>query len=1162
MKDWEKVKAKRKRQESRRETKRQKTRSRRGLRSLTPLTGQVETPAVNERQQLQTFNASLENHSRSNSLDQHVRSRNHFRPDPEPAFSEEPVPSIVSASSVEVESVGSPEFPTRPIRKFAVVLRKPDNFDPSEYESVHTSSQRISDLEDDDQRLAIASQLSRDTIPDSQDLSGHWDHSNLESQVAVQEPGGRGTLADPLRVTSSHSEADGQRKGTASPEIHSSADSFRFDQDFQVDESEIEASIRNQLLGDNQISHHYSSNHDHHLSGDSESLEAHNSNTTQGFSNSTGSYVPPDQQTEDNTLTNASAGKGKQVVGFRASETIGSSPSGHGTRSVQRASLDRSASSCHRSAGDRSANNHQLPESNISSRPSDREHLDTFNTKPSQRPTTPSQDATQVEAQPSSSSEVVHIIPDSQEYSNSSEELPPRVSQSNKAQLTPFISQVEVVPDSATTNSDIPSRQPDQPRLPSLVREDVFDSCLSSDQGVHRRERTATASFQESSASNNTQSTPVFFTQPQGVHDSPVISSSVSRLETTEVAQSVSGQNTPLRSTDGSQKTKDREFDELQAAQPRSRIFDSQPERHVIGQDIESVSNSQPAQNKTKVNCDAERRFKKPSQTGSASEPPFELAKQPSKSREMERSYSQPRSSAADELKSFVDFGADSVLTQAGDGESLDETSYGASNEQEPMGSPGAAGLDIVVSSPEAIIQSQPIYSVDPWKPEVLGNTPDAPAPSISPASIMTNPHRSAVDEMRELITQAFSNSRDSITRSLLSQEPDDGLPPGTISPAAISRVADPLESTHTLNLANRGTMLSEIDSSGPSITMGQIPVEQDSDTSSQSSQQEDGYTQHVITLPMQASKRPYYGEIIKDYKAEIQAFSGLFTGNSGEQPDEALVQKIHDLFDKLFNICDYPPNVVGTVLESEPSADIAKFCCDSNPKFSFLFELMTALDDKDKEILIVTRNQELMRLIFALTEVAEIECSAESINKRTDFPSATRITLALWDEDFNPFNFDIVIGYDYRYIRSRIAMQLSSGTGRKSPIVLLMVTTYSAEHVSLHPLNNASALEELNAMLACTVSAGRYLEDPERGYSEPHEIAEIFARYLNGNTDTLSWEPQGIPDDVLDIFESPVSQNQLLFAVDSLHGSGHKRKFVSVEMFIDGDMTSDMCIE
>ncbi|RGP77393.1 hypothetical protein FLONG3_4485 [Fusarium longipes] len=1124
LKDWKRVKKKRERQDVRREAKRQETRSRRGLRSFTPHTFQAELIALNERQQLETLNASLQNRSRSNSIDQDVRSRNSSRLEPVPAFSEEPAPSIISTSTLDVESVGLPEFPTRPIRRFAIVVRKPDNFDPSEYQSIHGSSQRISDLEDDDQRLALASQLTQNTIPDSQDLSGHWDPINLESQAGAQESNSPGIPPNQPLVASSYLEPDNQGRDSRSPEIHSpvqviadpqteiprlinhptdfdpdqeealkngqshyanggdnnwETDGNRADQDFELDDSEIEDSIHNQLLEDYQAFRHSDNNHNHDLPGDSESK------------------LGPGELPVELDYTDIENRPSHSV-------TIDSPLLQRGTGGIPRIGAERNYPIYHRS------------------------------------------ETTQLEAQPSSGSEVAHIIPDSQECSNSTAELH---SNTPQVQITPSASQAEVVPDSAITDSDIPSRQPDQSRLVSIAREDVFESSLPIDQGDRRG---LTGSVQESS---NTQNTPVFFTQPQGVHDSPIISSSLSGLGSTQVVQALLDPHSPTKSTDVSRKAKDRGFNEPQAAQTQSQTSESQPQGCANSQELESTGDSQFAQDKAGINHGIQQFSKRPPQTGSASEPPSESLRPP-KIRKMERSYSQPQSSAADELKSFVDFGTDSILTQVGDGESLDETSYGPSDEQGHMIGPGTADLGLSVSSPEAIIQSQPVYSIDPWKPEALGNTPDAPAPSISPASIMTNPNRSTVDAMREMIDRAYSNSRESIARSLLSQEPHDATPLGTISPAAISRAIDPLEPPHTLNLTNRGTIPSEIDSSGPSITMGQIPDEQDSDTSSQSSQREDGYIQHVITLPMQASKRPYYGEIIKDYKVEIQAFSALFTGDSSEQPSEELVQKIHNLFDRLFNICDYPPNVIGTGLESEPSADIAKFCCDSNPKFSFLFELMTALDEKGKEVLVVIRNQELMRLVFALTEVAEIECSAEGINRRTNFPSATRITLALWDEDFNPFNFDVVIGYDYRYIRSRIAMQLSSGTGRKSPVVLLMVTTYSVEHVSLHPLNNASELEEMNAMLACTVSAGRYLEDPERGYSEPHEIAEIFASYLNGITDTLSWEPQRIPDDVLDIFESPISQNQLIFAVDSLHGNGHKRKFSDDDEAADAKRT------
>lgn len=89
--------------------------------------------------------------------------------------SAEPVPSIISARSPSAASE-VPEFdqPT----EFVVRIPKAPNFDPSEFLSVAGSqsasypSQSLSELEEQDRRLALSSQISRRTVPDSQEYSG------------------------------------------------------------------------------------------------------------------------------------------------------------------------------------------------------------------------------------------------------------------------------------------------------------------------------------------------------------------------------------------------------------------------------------------------------------------------------------------------------------------------------------------------------------------------------------------------------------------------------------------------------------------------------------------------------------------------------------------------------------------------------------------------------------------------------------------------------------------------------------------------------------------------------------------------------------------------------------------------------------------------------
>ncbi|KAG5655887.1 hypothetical protein KAF25_000807 [Fusarium avenaceum] len=1225
-KDWEKEKKKKDREA---EAKSRETRTQRGLRNLTPRANQAEQARIYDGPQQPTLNVLTPTRSRPSSFRKHVRSGNKPEVQRSSGLSEEPVPSIVSASSLEiVESPSEP--PLSSDGKFAVVLSKPDNFDPSEYQSVSTqsSSQKIFDPEEDDQRIAFASKLSQNTIPDSQDLSGHWDHRELESQSAVRpdyEPGSPQVPDDQQLVATDHPASIDRVGGAVTqqqsqspvqvsrhldveepssvdafaefdppfpdsdnedasleddtpnpdtggytdtvnhsdeegPEVHS----IRDDQDSGVNDIEVgspahSTRLEQDNLGSNEPNHRDTrGTPESQHSLDNQSFETANSQNSRTCLDSADCDVQG-SQTQESISADQHPEDEEQATENHISEAVDNARSQREDHCGQEIEVERNVVKQHHpqseesSGADRSLT---FAESNTDLQNyRSQEHAHALNTVTRLESTLSPKVVAQSQNQTSSSEEIGCVIPDSQDHSNTSAHTgaSKALAVLSQDQVTPYVSQTEIVPDSAaTTTSDIPSHQPDQPRPVSLEKEDRFSSSISSDLGSHRLNRVTVASTRESLISNNTPNPPVYYTQPQFSNNLPDISSSFSSRTgvLNEAAHTVPDQIPQWQSANKSGVSQEGRLEDSQAIRVvGSQLARSQSREIILDQEIEFAAESQPTAVEVDTVQGSKRQLKSHSQNGSASEPPSGLLRSTSGLQEMERSVSQPRSSAVDELKSFIDFGKDSLLTQVGESldEGLDETSYDMPSEVEPMANTSTAGLDVVVSSPEAVIQSQPVYSVDPWKPEVLGNTPEAPPPSISPASIMPvpNTHISAVDSMRQAINLAFNDSNDSLAHTLLGQDTDDGMPPGTISPAAISRSVEPMASSHVLNFPDQDAITPEIESSGLSITMGQVPV-QDSDVSSESSQRDDGLSQYPITLPMQASRRPYYGEVIKDHKAEIQAFSRFFTGETRGKPDDSLVEKIDDLFDRLFGICDYPQDVIGSSLESQPSSDIAKYSCDANSKFCFLFELMSALDGKEQGILVVVRSQELMRLIFAVTEVARIECSAESISKRTDYPSVTRITLALSTEEFDPFNFDVVIGYDFHFSRSSIARQLYTKSTRKSPLVLLLVTTHSIEHVNLHHWDKVSDLEAKNAILACTVSAGRYLEDPERGYGEPHKVAEVFAAYLNGNTDTLDWEPQTIPDDVLDIFENPMSQIRTLFSIDSLHGNGLKRKYAT----------------
>ncbi|KAM0435287.1 hypothetical protein ACHAPT_003381 [Fusarium lateritium] len=714
------------------------------------------------------------------------------------------------------------------------------------------------------------------------------------------------------------------------------------------------------------------------------------------------------------------------------------------------------------------------------------------------------------------------VIPDSQDQSLTSQNLHVVAAQglaslsALQPQVTPATSQIEVVPDSVPTSSEIPSRQPDRSQSDLVGSQDLTGSDQTH---LDTHSLAEAASLEQSSASNETPNPQAFLTQPQPPRYSPELSSSLlsQAFRTFDPERSPPGPGLQTQSS--------------------NRPHDPQESRAAQGQ----LERAQSSEDGVFTTCPTQ-----PATQRSASETllqfmtPSRLIRSVPITPTMDQS-SPPRrqSSAVDELKRYIDFGRDSFLSQAEESAERPASSEAPINEA-PLVT--TAVPDVMVSSSELPMQSQPAYSVEPWKAEVLGNTPEAPAPSISPASIMANPNQSAVERMQELVRLSFGDSAEPIVGSLLAHEPE-MVPPGTISPAAISRSVDAVESTHTLAFSNQGTMSSRIEeSSGQEITMGQVPDEQESDASSQSSRLYQNASPHIVTLPLQASRRPYYEAIIVDHKDDIHEFGSMFTEGTEEEPSEALKDKIDKLFNRLLNICDYPQDVIGTPLERLPSADLAKYCCDANAKFNFLFELMSTLGEKETGILIVARSAELLRLLFAVTEAVGIECSAESIGKQSDYPSVTRITLALTTEEFDPYKFDVVIGYDYGFSSSSMAKQLSKDNVRKPPLVLLLATTHTIEHIAVRTSQDMSALERKNSLLASVILARRYLEDPERGYEDPHQVAEIFANYLNGITDAVSWEPQGIPDDVLDVFANN-TQSQSLVEEGLTPGNRLKRK-------------------
>ncbi|PHH64955.1 hypothetical protein CDD81_3592 [Ophiocordyceps australis] len=367
---------------------------------------------------------------------------------------------------------------------------------------------------------------------------------------------------------------------------------------------------------------------------------------------------------------------------------------------------------------------------------------------------------------------------------------------------------------------------------------------------------------------------------------------------------------------------------------------------------------------------------------------------------------------------------------------------------------------------------------------------------------------------------------------------------PPTVSPADVSKPTD-AELNKTFQSSKQETGPNPADSPRESVNLAQVPHESSSSVSS-SEDEGSGLSECIITLPFQSSHRPLYDDTLLSAQQEASEFGQVFSAEAYIEPDELLVRKIDQLFGRLYNICDYPQDTVGTVIEDLPPAQLAKYCCDGNPKFNFIFELLQGLR-KETKVLVVARSVELLRLLHHMVEALQVDCTCAAIGKlagSSHTTSVAHVTLVLPTEDVNPLDFDLVVAFDHSFASSSVAKSLSSvDYTSKRLLFLVLVTTHSIEHIDLCLPEGLGRAERKNALLSGVVKARRLVAEPDRGCPEPHEVAANLIDFLNGETSILSWDPVPVPDDVLDIFVPSQTRSQSLARDASQESPALKRK-------------------
>ncbi|RDA95837.1 hypothetical protein CP533_5129 [Ophiocordyceps camponoti-saundersi (nom. inval.)] len=368
-----------------------------------------------------------------------------------------------------------------------------------------------------------------------------------------------------------------------------------------------------------------------------------------------------------------------------------------------------------------------------------------------------------------------------------------------------------------------------------------------------------------------------------------------------------------------------------------------------------------------------------------------------------------------------------------------------------------------------------------------------------------------------------------------------------TVSPADISKsMPSPTPAPTTSNTIGDGSQAT------PPMGQGLIP-EQSSSNGSTNAVPAPCQREHVVTLPFQASQRPCYDETLVNSKRVVTELNTIFSNETWVEPTDSLVRQVDELLGLLFNACDFPPDAVGS-LAHLPASQMAKYSCDANSKFNFIFELLQGVR-KDTKVLIIARSAPLLRLLSYLTEALELECTCEAIGKLGSATSPAQITLALPSENVNITEFDVVVGFDHSYAAWRASSSLPSDLVKK-PLMMHLVTTHSIEHISLHVPGNLSPVEHKNALLSSVVRARQLINDPERGYLEPHEIASKFVDHINDTADTIACEPVPIPDEVLLIFCTPGDGETS--ETSSSPSDGRKRKHDGTAENAQGETSDD----
>ncbi|KAK4105045.1 hypothetical protein N658DRAFT_521578 [Parathielavia hyrcaniae] len=445
-----------------------------------------------------------------------------------------------------------------------------------------------------------------------------------------------------------------------------------------------------------------------------------------------------------------------------------------------------------------------------------------------------------------------------------------------------------------------------------------------------------------------------------------------------------------------------------------------------------------------------------------------------------------------------------------------------------PTKPPGETKEDPALVSPSAVLPAMGNFAE---QLEVSAAPADSSAPEPAPAE------QPAASDYNQHPHMTFNMPP-------VAQSMEFEQPPETVAPADLTTSVEPIADDHILTADNPGPIPT---GSGPFL------LDMNADE-----EKEYGSQVFTVTLPMAASTRAQYLEILSENKASMIEYGNVFAGSSYAIPGASLVAKIDAIFERLLNLCDLP--AYDDDLPELSKLDMMRHATNSNSKFSFVYEFLNGLWDINVRILILSQPGRVFEYLEAVVSATRCQYSIlaqEGLSGQEPTEGAS-VILAVAGQDLANIQagVDVVIAFDHtsRLIELPPTLVYES----MAPIVLSLVATFSLDHIDQQLAQDDQDLdpfERRNTLNLATAMAREYLKPSfERPYTEqytePHEAAKTFASFLRNPEIGLDWEPHPLPSDVFEVWMSSQERPQESQAevASAAAGPGRKRPLDNVD--------------